>query len=117
MGANIGYPVILKAKAGGGGRGMRIVRTPEELPGSVSRRRQLKRPTPSAMATLYMEKFIEQPRHIEFQVLADEHGDVTTSASASAPSSAATRSSSKKRLAPGHSQAARRDSARLFAAV
>jgi acetyl-CoA carboxylase biotin carboxylase subunit len=73
----VGYPVILKAKAGGGGRGMRIVRTPEELPNLF-----LAASSEAANAfgdgELYMEKFIEQPRHIEFQVLADEHGNVAT---------------------------------------
>jgi acetyl-CoA carboxylase biotin carboxylase subunit len=73
----VGYPVILKAKAGGGGRGMRIVRTPEELPNHFHAAW-----TEAANAfgngELYLEKFIEQPRHIEFQVLADEHGNVAT---------------------------------------
>jgi acetyl-CoA carboxylase biotin carboxylase subunit len=73
----VGYPVILKAKAGGGGRGMRIVRSAEELPNSF-----MAASTEAANAfgngDLYMEKFIEQPRHIEFQVLADEHGNIAT---------------------------------------
>jgi acetyl-CoA carboxylase biotin carboxylase subunit len=73
----VGYPVILKAKAGGGGRGMRIVRSAEELPNLFSAAS-----TEAANAfgngDLYMEKFIEQPRHIEFQVLADEHGNIAT---------------------------------------
>ncbi len=73
--ASIGYPVILKASAGGGGRGMRIVREPADLPGLFAQAQQ------EALAAfsngdLYCEKFIECPRHIEFQVLADEHGDV-----------------------------------------
>jgi acetyl-CoA carboxylase biotin carboxylase subunit len=73
----VGYPVILKAKAGGGGRGMRIVRNAEELPhlfhaatGEAS--------NAFGNGELYMEKFIEQPRHIEFQMLADEHGNVVS---------------------------------------
>ncbi len=71
----IGYPVILKAVAGGGGRGMRIVRTKEELPGMYQ---QASTEALNAFSNgdLYMEKFIERPRHIEFQVLADEHGNV-----------------------------------------
>jgi acetyl-CoA carboxylase biotin carboxylase subunit len=73
----VGYPVILKAKAGGGGRGMRIVRSAEELPNLF-----MAASTEAANAfgngDLYMEKFIEQPRHIEFQVLADEHGNIAT---------------------------------------
>src|SRR6202034_1817909 len=71
----VGYPVILKAVAGGGGRGMRIVRSKEELPGMFQ---QASSEAPGAFGNgeLYMEKFIERPRHIEFQVLADEHGNV-----------------------------------------
>jgi acetyl-CoA carboxylase, biotin carboxylase subunit len=75
--AKIGYPVILKAKAGGGGRGMRIVRTPEELP-NLFHAANTEAANAFGNGELYMEKFIEQPRHIEFQVLADEHGGVTT---------------------------------------
>ena len=74
---SVGYPVILKAAAGGGGRGMRIVRTPEELPGMFQ---QASSEAAAAFGNdqLYMEKFIERPRHIEFQVLADEHGNVVS---------------------------------------
>src|SRR6201747_1997719 len=72
---SVGYPVILKAVAGGGGRGMRICRNKEELPGMYQQGS-----TEAAHAVgngdMYMEKFIERPRHIEFQVLADEHGNV-----------------------------------------
>ena len=75
--AQIGYPVILKAKAGCGGRGMRIVRTPEELP-NLFHAASTEAANAFGNGELYMEKFIEQPRHIEFQVLADEHGHVTT---------------------------------------
>jgi acetyl-CoA carboxylase biotin carboxylase subunit len=72
---SIGYPVILKASAGGGGRGMRIVRTAEELPNLFA---QAQHEAGSAFSNsdLYCEKFIERPRHIEFQVIADEHGSV-----------------------------------------
>jgi acetyl-CoA carboxylase, biotin carboxylase subunit len=71
----VGYPVILKAVAGGGGRGMRIVRRPDELPALYA---QASSEAQNAFGNgdLYMEKFIERPRHIEFQVLADEHGHV-----------------------------------------
>src|ERR1700749_2209106 len=75
--AHIGYPVILKAKAGGGGRGMRIVRTNEELP-NLFHAASSEAANAFGNGELYMEKFIEQPRHIEFQILADEHGNVTT---------------------------------------
>ena len=72
---SVGYPVILKAVAGGGGRGMRICRNPGELPGLYN---QASTEAANAFGNgdLYMEKFIERPRHIEFQVLADEHGNV-----------------------------------------
>jgi acetyl-CoA carboxylase, biotin carboxylase subunit len=70
---SIGYPVILKASAGGGGRGMRVVRTPEELPG-LFQAAQSEAANAFGNGDLYMEKFIERPRHIEFQILADEHG-------------------------------------------
>ncbi|HEY0265052.1 MAG TPA: acetyl-CoA carboxylase biotin carboxylase subunit [Granulicella sp.] len=71
----IGYPVILKAVAGGGGRGMRICRNAEELPALFQ---QASQEAAGAFGNgdMYMEKVIERPRHIEFQVLADEHGNV-----------------------------------------
>jgi acetyl-CoA carboxylase biotin carboxylase subunit len=73
----VGYPVILKAKAGGGGRGMRIVRSTEELP-NLFHAAHSEAANAFGNGELYMEKFIEQPRHIEFQILADEHGHVAT---------------------------------------
>ena len=73
----VGYPVILKAKAGGGGRGMRIVRKAEELP-HLFHQAWGEAENAFGNGELYMEKFIERPRHIEFQVLADEHGNVAT---------------------------------------
>jgi acetyl-CoA carboxylase biotin carboxylase subunit len=72
---SVGYPVILKAVAGGGGRGMRIVRSKDELPGMFQSASQ-EALNAFSNGDLYMEKFIERPRHIEFQVLADEHGNV-----------------------------------------
>lgn len=72
---SVGYPVILKAVAGGGGRGMRICRNPEELP-SLYQQASTEAANAFGNGDLYMEKFIERPRHIEFQVLADEHGNV-----------------------------------------
>src|ERR1700758_2450888 len=71
----IRYPVILKAVAGGGGRGMRIVRSKDELPG-LYQQASTEALNAFGNGALYMEKFIERPRHIEFQVLADEHGNV-----------------------------------------
>jgi len=73
--ARIGYPIIIKAAAGGGGRGMRIVRSAEELPGAYTAARQ-EAEASFTCSDVYCEKFIEKPRHIEFQVLADEHGNV-----------------------------------------
>jgi len=73
----VGFPVILKAKAGGGGRGMRIVRTADELP-NLYHAAYTEAANAFGNGELYMEKFIENPRHIEFQVLADEHGNVRT---------------------------------------
>ncbi len=71
----VGYPVILKAVAGGGGRGMRICRTKDELP-ALYQAASTEALNAFGNGDLYMEKFIERPRHIEFQVLADEHGHV-----------------------------------------
>jgi len=73
--AEIGYPVIIKASAGGGGRGMRIVRSAEELPGQYNQARHEAEQAFNC-ADVYIEKFIENPRHIEFQVICDSHGDV-----------------------------------------
>jgi acetyl-CoA carboxylase, biotin carboxylase subunit len=73
----VGFPVILKASAGGGGRGMRIVRSEAELPGLF---KQASSEAANAFGNgdLYMEKFIERPRHIEFQILADQYGNVVS---------------------------------------
>ena len=72
---NIGYPIMLKAAAGGGGRGMRIVRTDEELPPLLSQA-QAEAAAAFSCGDVYVEKLVEAPRHIEFQVLGDEHGHV-----------------------------------------
>ncbi|MGC2741615.1 MAG: acetyl-CoA carboxylase biotin carboxylase subunit [Candidatus Angelobacter sp.] len=71
----IGYPVIVKASAGGGGRGMRVIRNESELEGSFNSA-QSEAAAAFGNGNLYMEKFIERPRHIEFQVLGDSHGRV-----------------------------------------
>jgi acetyl-CoA carboxylase biotin carboxylase subunit len=71
----IGYPVIVKASAGGGGRGMRVIRGEAELEGSFNAA-QSEAAAAFGNGNLYMEKFIERPRHIEFQVLGDSHGRV-----------------------------------------
>jgi acetyl-CoA carboxylase biotin carboxylase subunit len=75
--AQVGYPVILKAKAGGGGRGMRIVRAADDLP-NLFHAAHTEAANAFGNGELYMEKFIENPRHIEFQMLADEHGNVAS---------------------------------------
>ena len=72
---SIGFPVILKAVAGGGGRGMRIVREEAELENSF-KTAQHEAELGFSNPDLYMEKYIEHPRHIEIQVFGDEHGNV-----------------------------------------
>ena len=72
---SVGFPVIVKASAGGGGRGMRVIRSEQELP-NLFHSAQSEAAAAFGNGDLYMEKFIERPRHIEFQVLADEHGNV-----------------------------------------
>jgi acetyl-CoA carboxylase biotin carboxylase subunit len=74
---DIGYPVIIKASAGGGGRGMRVVHAEGALLSSIAITRS------EALAAfgsdaVYMEKFLERPRHIEFQIIADHHGNVVS---------------------------------------
>jgi acetyl-CoA carboxylase biotin carboxylase subunit len=71
----IGYPVIVKASAGGGGRGMRVIRKEEELENFFNSAQQ-EAAAAFGNGNLYMEKFIERPRHIEFQVLGDSYGKV-----------------------------------------
>ncbi|PYX42795.1 MAG: acetyl-CoA carboxylase biotin carboxylase subunit, partial [Acidobacteria bacterium] len=76
-GRQVGYPVIIKASAGGGGRGMRIVRAEEEL-AALYKQAQQEAAAAFGNGDLYMEKYVEHPRHIEFQILADEHGNVVS---------------------------------------
>ena len=73
--SQIGYPVIVKASAGGGGRGMRVIRQEDELE-SLFLSAQSEAAAAFGNDNLYMEKFIERPRHIEFQVLGDSYGTV-----------------------------------------
>ncbi len=73
--AEVGYPVLLKPSAGGGGKGMRLVAGPDDLPAALASAR---REATAAFGddTLFVERFLEAPRHIEVQVLADTHGHV-----------------------------------------
>ena len=73
--AEIGYPVIIKATAGGGGRGMRLVTDENDLTRLLAAA-QGEAEAAFGNAGVYLEKFIECPRHIEFQILADSHGNV-----------------------------------------
>ncbi|MGH9582388.1 MAG: acetyl-CoA carboxylase biotin carboxylase subunit, partial [Bryobacteraceae bacterium] len=72
---DVGYPVMLKAAAGGGGRGMRVVRSESDLAALLSQA-QAEAAAAFSCGDVYMEKLLEAPRHIEFQVLADQHGNV-----------------------------------------
>jgi len=74
---SVGFPVIVKASAGGGGRGMRVIRTAQELP-NLFHGAQSEAAAAFGNGDLYMEKFIENPRHIEFQILADKYGKVAS---------------------------------------
>ena len=71
----VGYPVMLKASAGGGGRGMRVIRNATELD-SLFSQAQAEAQASFSNPDMYLEKLIEAPRHIEFQILADQHGCV-----------------------------------------
>src|SRR5213083_2044681 len=72
---DIGFPVIVKATAGGGGRGMRVVRMPADLSHAL-KTAQREAEAAFGVADVYIEKYIESPRHIEFQILGDSHGAV-----------------------------------------
>ncbi len=91
----IGYPVLIKATAGGGGKGMRVAGN------EISLRAGLQAASAEAEkafknAGVYLEKYVERPRHIEVQILADTHGNVVHLWNATAQCSGVTRSSSKK---------------------
>ncbi len=71
----IGYPVIVKAALGGGGKGMRVANKPEELE-SAFNTAQKEAKAAFGDGTMYMERFVQHPKHIEFQILADKYGNV-----------------------------------------
>ncbi|HET8667831.1 MAG TPA: acetyl-CoA carboxylase biotin carboxylase subunit [Terriglobales bacterium] len=73
----VGFPVIVKASAGGGGRGMRVIREEQEL-ATLFHQAQSEAAAAFGNGDLYMEKFVERPRHIEFQVLGDAYGNVVS---------------------------------------
>jgi acetyl-CoA carboxylase biotin carboxylase subunit len=73
--AKIGYPVIIKATAGGGGRGMKVVHSPASLPNAFAAARS-EAQAGFGNPEVYIEKFCERPRHVEIQILADKHGNV-----------------------------------------
>ncbi len=77
LAGEIGFPVILKASMGGGGRGMRIARSPADLEASFEQA-SAEAGASSGSSELYLEKFVERPRHIEFQVLGDDRGNVVS---------------------------------------
>ncbi|MCT7365054.1 MAG: biotin/lipoyl-binding protein [Mycolicibacterium sp.] len=77
LASDVGYPVLVKASAGGGGRGMRVVTSPDELEEAVA---SASREAAAAFAdgTVFLERYIQRPRHVEIQVMADTHGNVVS---------------------------------------
>ncbi len=75
MAKEIGFPVMIKASSGGGGKGMRISRSPEDFT-ELFNAAQMESVKGFSDDTMYIEKYIEKPRHVEFQIMADKHGSV-----------------------------------------
>jgi acetyl-CoA carboxylase, biotin carboxylase subunit len=73
--AQIGYPVLIKAVAGGGGKGMRVVASPEDLEGAIRLARS-EAATAFGDSSVYLERYLQRPRHVEIQILADHHGNI-----------------------------------------
>ena len=84
LGAEVGYPLLVKASAGGGGRGMRIVESADTLEESVA---SAAREATSAFAdgTVFLERYVQRPRHVEIQVMADTHGGTVAPSSHASP--------------------------------
>ena len=95
----VGYPVLIKAAAGGGGRGMRVARNDNNLASGFAQAQQ-EAEAAFKDGSVYLEKYLEQPRHIEVQVLGDKHGNVVHLWSATAVCSAGTRNWSRSRPRP-----------------
>ena len=105
--AELGFPLLVKAAAGGGGRGMRVVRSPAELDEALEAAR---REAKAAFGddTVFCERYVERPRHVEIQLLGDGRGGASRSGSANARSSAATRRCSRSRPPPPSTQSCAR---------
>ena len=74
--SGIGYPVLVKAAAGGGGKGMRVIHDPDHFTGAMERA-QSEAQSSFGDGRVFVEKYIQQPRHVEFQIIADRHGHTT----------------------------------------
>ena len=99
LAAEIGFPVMVKASAGGGGKGMRVVHDPTALRGETERAMSEAK-SAFGNGAVFLERFVTEPRHIEIQVLCDQHGHGVYLFERGAASSAATRRSWKKPLLP-----------------
>ena len=105
--AEHGYPVVIKAAAGGGGQGMRVVARRSGRSAAAIEAARREAGASFGDDHVYVEKYLERPRHVEVQVLGDAHGAASRSGSAIAPCSVATRSSSRKRPSPGSRRSSR----------
>ena len=101
--ARIGYPAMVKAAAGGGGRGMKVARNADDLENAL---RMARAEAQAAFGNdaVYIEKYLDRPRHIEMQILADSRGSVVHSESATAASNVGIKSFSRKLVRPRYLQ-------------